>query len=350
MSELAKRAVQNPLLQPEQLKACRKDLKTICVLNPGAFEYQGRIGLLLRCCDTVATPETDKVSAIIMQNQKLEIKWFELNDPKLNYTDPRAFSYDGEIFLTTFSTLLPAWSDDGGKSFSPDYEHRIFPKLPHASYGLEDARVTRINEEYIIICTAVSANGAAPAMLKTSDWKHFSQTELILPPLNKDCALFPEKIEDHFYMLHRPTDPYCGNHIYLAESPDLSFWGKHHCLLKTRPNMWDSARIGAGAAPVKTPDGWLEIYHGADESGRYALGAFLLDLKNPRKVLARTRTPIMEPSAQYECKGFYSNCIFSNGQIVKDDTIILFYGAADQLTCRADFSIREILDFLKSNC
>jgi predicted GH43/DUF377 family glycosyl hydrolase len=115
--------------------------------------------------------------------------------------------------------------------------------------------------------------------------------------------------------------------------------------------MWDSARIGAGSAPIKTEQGWLEIYHGAEElpSGhRYCLGALLLDFDNPTKVIARSIDPIMEPTAPYEVEGFYGNVVFTNGQVVRGDEVLLYYGAADSYTCGARFSIKEILNSLGS--
>ncbi len=110
--------------------------------------------------------------------------------------------------------------------------------------------------------------------------------------------------------------------------------------------MWDSARVGAGAAPIKTPGGWLEIYHGANEKERYCLGALLLDLQEPRKVIARSKAPIMEPSAPYEQTGFFGNVIFTNGHLVDGDSLTIYYGASDSVICGVQFSIAEILKSL----
>ena len=99
--------------------------------------------------------------------------------------------------------------------------------------------------------------------------------------------------------------------------------------------MWDSARVGAGAAPIRTPEGWLEIYHGADERHRYCLGALLLDLEAPWKVIRRSREPIMEPIAEYEQTGFFGNVVFTNGHVVDGDTVTLYYGASDTVICGA---------------
>jgi predicted GH43/DUF377 family glycosyl hydrolase len=111
--------------------------------------------------------------------------------------------------------------------------------------------------------------------------------------------------------------------------------------------MWDSARIGAGAAPIHTQEGWLAIYHGADRESRYCLGAVLLDLRDPSKVLARSQYPIMEPLADYEKSGFFGNVIFTNGHFVDGDNLTLYYGASDSVICGARFSIRKILATLR---
>jgi predicted GH43/DUF377 family glycosyl hydrolase len=110
--------------------------------------------------------------------------------------------------------------------------------------------------------------------------------------------------------------------------------------------MWDSARVGAGAAPVRTEKGWLEIYHGANKDHRYCLGALLLDINDPTIVLARSTEPIMEPLQPYEQTGFFGNVVFTNGHYVDGDTIYMYYGASDEVICGATLSVSEILSTL----
>ena len=110
--------------------------------------------------------------------------------------------------------------------------------------------------------------------------------------------------------------------------------------------MWDSARVGAGGAPIKTNKGWLEIYHGANEAHQYCLGAFLMDIDDPGKVIARSVDPIMAPTEPYELSGFFGFVVFTNGHIVNGDRLTIYYGAADEFVCGAHFSIKEILDLL----
>jgi beta-1,2-mannobiose phosphorylase / 1,2-beta-oligomannan phosphorylase len=167
---------------------------------------------------------------------------------------------------------------------------------------------------------------------------------MIFPPHNKDCAIFGEKVNNRYYAFHRPSSPELGgNYIWISQSNDLLHWGNHQCIAKTRDHHWDSARVGAGAAPIRTSEGWLEIYHGANNDHRYCLGALLLDINDPSIVLARSEEPIMEPIEEYELSGFFGNVIFTNGQLVDGDTLIIYYGASDEVICLAEFSIKEIL-------
>ena len=169
----------------------------------------------------------------------------------------------------------------------------------------------------------------------------------MLPAHNKDCVIFEEKVGGKYYCLHRPSSPQIGgNYIWLAESADLVYWGNHQCIAKTRPGRWDSARVGAGAAPIRTPEGWLGIYHGADAEDRYSLEAMLLDLHEPWKVLARSQLPIMEPIADYERTGFFGNVIFTNGHLVDGDQVTIYYEASDSVVCAAHVSITMILQSL----
>jgi predicted GH43/DUF377 family glycosyl hydrolase len=107
--------------------------------------------------------------------------------------------------------------------------------------------------------------------------------------------------------------------------------------------MWDGVRVGAGASPIRTAKGWLIIYHGADARSRYCLGALLVDLKDPRQILARSQDPIMEPLELCETEGFFGNVVFTNGHLVDGDELTLFYGAADSVICAARLSIAAIL-------
>jgi len=347
MTDIAKRYKQNPILSPTNLKASEKNMDIECLLNPGVFEFDGKTWLLIRVAER--TIQKDGILSVPLYNDngKVEIINFDLKDPKLDASDSRVINYDGLDYLTTISHLRLVCSDDGIEFYEPEGYSSLFGEGEYESYGIEDCRVARIEDIYYLTYTMVSANGVGVGLRTTKDWKQFEKKGMIFSPHNKDCALFEEKINGKFYALHRPSSPELGgNYMWLAESPDGVHWGNHKCIAKTREGKFDSKRLGAGAAPIKTEKGWLEIYHGATEGNRYCLGAILLDLKDPSIVLARSDEAIMEPIAEYEQTGFFGNVVFTNGHIVKGDTIQMYYGASDEYVCEAKFSIKEILSKL----
>ena len=348
MKELAERFPENPILTPAALHPTREDMVVECLLNPGAFRFKGRTGLLVRVAER-PQQEEGWVSTPLLDPQSeggIRILRIRKDDPDLKFTDPRVFDYKGRGYLTTLSHLRLAWSEDG-VHFTPEDR----PTLPgdggHESFGIEDCRVEFIDGAYWLTYTAVSEFGVGVGLISTRDWRNFTRHGLIFPPHNKDCALFPEKINSFYHALHRPSGvDLGGNFIWISRSPDLLHWGDHRCIATTRRDGWDSQRIGAGAAPIRTPRGWLEIYHGATAGHRYCLGALLMDLDDPSRVLARSRDPIMQPVAEYEQKGFFGNVVFTNGQVVNGDQITIYYGASDSVICGARASVRAILDSL----
>ena len=348
--DLAQRFSNNPLLRPVDVKPSVEGAEVECLLNPGTFTFEGKIYLLMRVAERMV--QRDGFISTLVVDPKSEngvsVVEFALEDSLLSYDDARVFSYDGKTYLTTLSHLRLAESKDG-INFTAHDKPLILGEGKYESFGVEDCRVTQIGDEYHLTYTAVSEYGPAVGMQTTKDWKVFTQNGVILPPPNKDCAIFEEKINELYWCLHRPVvkvDSWSELNIWIATSPDFVHWGNNKCIAETRPGMWDSQRIGAGAAPIKTAHGWLEIYHGCDESSRYCLGALLLDLDDPTKVIARSNEPIMEPLAQYEKEGFFGNVVFTNGHLVDGDKITLYYGASDSVICAADMSIKAILKSL----
>jgi predicted GH43/DUF377 family glycosyl hydrolase len=348
MNDIANRHINNPLLSPKDLKPSDENMLIECLLNPGAFEFDGKKWLLLRVAERTIQKE-GLLSVPIYNNEgKVEILNFNLDDPKLNASDSRVIKYDGVDYLTTISHLRLVCSTDG-VHFEEDSNYPpIFGEGEYESYGIEDCRVSKVDDTFYLTYTMVSPNGVGVGLRTTKDWKSFEKKGMVFSPHNKDCAIFEEKINDKFYALHRPSSPELGgNYIWLAESPDGVHWGNHKCIAKTRAGKFDSKRLGAGAAPIKTDKGWLEIYHGATLENRYCLGAILLDLKDPSIVLARSEQPIMEPKESYERTGFFGEVIFTNGHIVDGDQLQMYYGAADEFVGLATFSIAAILKTLE---
>lgn len=317
------------------------------MLNPGVFVMDGRICMIIRVAERPEQKE-GKISFPVYEDNRFKVLEFDRDSPDIDLSDPRVINYKGQDYLTTLSYLRLVFSDDGVHFYEDSKYPPVFGSGFYESFGIEDCRVATMDDGYCLTFTEVSPVAVGVGMMRTRDFRHFTHEGMIFPPHNKDCALFEEKIDGRYYALHRPSSPELGgNYMWIAESPDRIHWGRHKCVATTRKGFFDSARLGAGASPIRTDEGWLEIYHGADSSNRYCLGAMLLDLKDPSKVLARGSEPIMEPVAPYEQTGFFGNVVFTNGQIVDGDTVHIYYGASDEVICKADFSIKEILAMLK---
>lgn len=322
-------------------------MEVTCLLNPGVFEFQGKSWLLLRVAERPVQVSGKTSFPVLTEAGGIRILEFDNADPDLDLSDPRIVRYQGRDYLTTMSHLRLVSSTDGIRFSQPAGTSPILGRGALETFGIEDCRVTRLGSEFCLTYTAVSENGVGVGLKTTSDWLELRGRGMILPPHNKDCAIFEEHINGLYYALHRPSSPELGgNYIWIAESPDLIHWGNHRCIAQSRPGMWDSARVGAGAAPIRTERGWLEIYHGATKQNRYCLGALLLDLNEPWRVLARSTEPIMEPREEYERSGFFGEVIFTNGHLRNGDNLTIYYGASDLVICAARFSISEILDSL----
>ncbi|WP_291153255.1 glycoside hydrolase family 130 protein [Flavobacterium sp. UBA7680] len=352
MKDIAKRFADNPLLSPADIPASREGLEITCLLNPGVFQYENKTWLVVRVAERPKQKDNIISFPILTETGSIQIIEIAKNDPELIATDARVINYKGVDYLTTLSHLRLLCSQDGHNFYEPENYPSLVGEGILETFGIEDCRVAEIEGTYYLTFTSVSDNGVGVGLRTTTDWKNFTKHGMILPAHNKDCAIFEEKINGLFYALHRPSSvDIGGNYIWIASSPDGIHWGNHHCIIKTRKGLWDSKRVGAGAAPIKTDKGWLEIYHGANENHQYCLGAFLMDLKDPSKVIARTIEPIMVPTTEYELSGFFGNVVFTNGHIVEPDgdTLTMYYGASDEFVCGAQFSIKEILLLLKNS-
>lgn len=346
--DIAKRFSENPILSPRSIQPSMSGMEVVCLLNPGVFTYENKSWLLLRVAERPKQIKGKISFPVFNKAGEVEILSFNQDDPDLDATDPRVIIYKGAFYLTTLSHLRLVNSTDNKRFSEPPGYSPIIGKGSQESFGIEDCRVATMADGYHLTYTKVSPHAVGVGYMTTTNWKDFNRVGMIFPPHNKDCALFEEKINDRYYALHRPSSPELGgNYIWLSQSPDRLHWGNHQLLAATRRGRWDSARVGAGAAPIRTEKGWLEIYHGATKENRYCLGALLLDLNDPSIVLARSEEPIMEPIMDYEKTGFFGNVVFTNGHLVNGDTVTIYYGASDEVICGAEFSINEVLKTLK---
>jgi len=340
-----KRLDANPLLTPAEVKPTRDDLEVICTFNPGAVRVGDEIILLVRIAERPIIDGND-VATIIYDTDAGELKVvrFRRDDPDLDIRDPRLVVYKGKTMLTSISHLRVARSTDGA-NFTFDAEPGIYPSTPYETYGCEDARITHIDGRYYVNYSAMSAKGVATALAVTDEFRKFRKLGVIFPTYNKDVCIFPEKFDGMYACRHRPFKTMFNTaSIWTASSPDLIHWGRHEMTMEPLAGTWQSERIGCGAPPIRTPEGWLEIFHASDDRGRYRLGAMLSDLQRPQQLLHRSSRPVLQPEADYELTGLYGNCVFSNGAIAETDgTLTIYYGAADSVCAAATTTIQEMI-------
>jgi predicted GH43/DUF377 family glycosyl hydrolase len=348
------RAQMNPLISPLHVTPSSEEMRVVSAFNAATATVGGETFLLLRVAEVPKEVGADEVAVPVVAwtagTPGIEVRRFALDTPGLDLSDPRAVIYEGEIYLSSLSHLRLARSTDG-YHFTIDTVPALFPTEPYEEYGLEDPRMTSIDGTVYINYTAVSRYGVGVALASTQNFATYTKHGMILAPENKNVVIFPEKIGGQYMMIHRPSTTGLGNQqMWVAASHDLLHWGMHVPLMGKRPGMWDSMRLGAGAVPIKTDYGWLEIYHGVNPEQGYCLGAVLLDLEDPTQILARSSIPFLIPETEYERVGFYGNVVFTCGavatQVENAAVVRIYYGAADQYTCRADIALEDILDSL----
>ena len=216
-----------------------------------------------------------------------------------------------------------------------------------------DPRVTWLEDRYYVTwCNGY--HGPTIGLGWTSDFVTFHQLENAFLPFNRNGVLFPRRIADRYAMLSRPSDnghtPF--GDIFFSESQDLVHWGRHRHVMGPAPWTWASTKVGAGPTPIETPEGWLLLYHGVLTSCNgfvYSMGAALLDLDEPWKVIARGHDYLLSPQVPYEQIGDVPNVVFPCAALVDRDAdrLTIYYGAADTVTCLAHAHLSEILGSLR---
>ena len=217
-----------------------------------------------------------------------------------------------------------------------------------------DPRVTWLEDRfYVTWCNGY--NGPTIGVAYTYDFETFYQMDNAFLPFNRNGVLFPRRIGDHYAILSRPSDnghtPF--GDIFYSESPDLVHWGRHRHVMAPEPWTWQSTKVGAGPTPIETDEGWLLIYHGVLTSCNgyvYSMGAALLDLDEPWKIVARSRDYLLSPQVSYEQVGDVQNVVFPCAALVDrpTDRLTIYYGAADTVTCMAHGYLSEIVVFTRS--
>ncbi|MFC1763479.1 glycoside hydrolase family 130 protein [Planctomycetota bacterium] len=345
-----KRYERNPLLAPADIPPLHHEGEIIGVFNAGVARWGEETILLLRVAERPHQHADSQVRTFVYDPdaKAWSVRSFSIDDPTCDFSDERLVVTHGVTYLTSLSYLRVARSHNGF-DFTLDEGVLLSPNNAYEAFGLEDPRITFIDGTYFIHYVAVSPWGVCTVLARTSDFRTVERQGIIFGPENKDVAIFPERLNGKYYCLHRPTAPFAQhNEIWLAESPDLMCWGNHRHLLGLRDGAWDSHKIGAGAPPVRINEGWLEIYHGANDSNCYCLGALLLDAEEPQRILARSQDPILVPEMDYECQGFFGQVVFTCGLLHEEQLLKIYYGASDTSIAYVEIPIGDVLSSMEA--
>jgi len=329
------------IIKKSDLLPSRSDFFVMGAFNPAVIAKGDETIMLVRVAEAVKPTQNRSVIVPTISGHSIHFIELDRQNPDYDFSDARVVRNHHQNYLTSLSHFRVARSRDG-VNFTFDGT-RIFPETEYESYGIEDPRITEINGCYYITYSAISQHGINVALMVTSDFHSFTRLGIILPSDNKDCVIFPSKVNGRYFALHRPSKSDFGHlDIWTAESCDLLHWGNHKVLLGARLSYVESTRLGAGAVPFLTERGWLVIYHSADATHRYQLVAMLLDANDPNKVLMRSKKPLILPEESYETSGFFPDVVFTCGLIHDDDGITVYYGACDENIARCHLKMEEV--------
>ena len=266
---------------------------------------------------------------------------FRVDDTTRTMNLHAGFSADGIAWDIAASPIRFEPGDARVRQIQETFEHAY------------DPRVTWLEDRYYVTwCNGY--HGPTIGLASTDDFQTFRQLDNAFLPYNRNGVLFPRRIGGRYAMLSRPSDtghtPF--GDIFFSESPDLVHWGRHRHVMAPLPWTWQSTKLGAGPIPIETDAGWLLIYHGVLTSCNgfvYSMGAALLDLDEPWKVVARGRDYLLSPRTLYEQVGDVPNVVFPCSALVDRDLdrATIYYGAADTVVCMAHGRLSDIVRFVR---
>lgn len=251
------------------------------------------------------------------------------------------------------SHFYTARSDDGIR-FTLDTREIDYPLRPlEKERGVIrfDMRITAMEGTfYCYHCCWLHGLGSTVAVAKTDDFVHFTPIGGCSTPTNRNALLFPGKIGGRYCRLERPEGQ--AQIMWVSYSPDLVYWGDSRPIMIPETS-WNFAKNGAGMVPIRTPHGWLEVYHAVSTpppAGNYYLGAALLDLEDPSRVVAAPRKFLLAPVHDYECRGQVPNVVFTSGAVqFPDGRLNIYYGGADQCVALATTTVDELVEFCRKH-
>jgi predicted GH43/DUF377 family glycosyl hydrolase len=277
--------------------------------------------------------------------------------------NPAAIREDDHVHLIyravegdNYSTLGYAKLDRSGKIMERWPQPILRREAPYEQRGVEDPRIAKFDNRYYLVYVAYDSVTVRVCLASTTDFKKVEKHGIIIPDLwDKDAMFFPELVKNKMILMHR-LEPNIQlaffNDMEQLLKPEKDYWQKHLTALDEytamRPQYWwEAKKIGGGAPPIPTKEGWLVIYHGVDDKLVYRAGAALLDYENPLRVIARFPDPILEPERQFEKVGDVPNVVFPTGTAIFDDELLVYYGGADKAIGMGTASLEELLHELK---
>lgn len=275
-----------------------------------------------------------------------------------------AVKHDGKYLLVFRShrrngrsILGLAESDDGfrftvrDKPFLEPATSGVFAE--YEEYGVEDCRVCPLDGEYLLTYSAYSRHGVRIALAKTQDFDRVQRIALITQADVRNVVIFPDRFDGRYARLDRPHSHISPWSIWISYSPDLVHWGDSRVVIKPCRYHWDQMKVGPGATPIRTSEGWLNVYHGVFETmdgGVYRLGVALHDLEDPRKVLGVADEWILQPEDAWELTGYVPNVVFTCGAVPEEDgTLKLYWGGADTVTCAGVARIDDLVSLCRNS-
>jgi predicted GH43/DUF377 family glycosyl hydrolase len=247
--------------------------------------------------------------------------------------------------LRTGRSIIGLARGPDGFHFTADPEPFLTPT--GEEFSIEDPRVTSIEGKYLITYSSYSRDGVQIALSKTHDFHHLERIGLITEADYRNVVIFPERFDGLYARLDRPHSEIAPWSVWISYSPDLRFWGESQLIMRPVQYHWDEMKIGPGAPPIKTNQGWLSIYHGVFQTmdgSVYRLGVALHDLRNPAKIIGVGDSWILQPEDPWEVTGYVHNVVFTCGAVAESDgTVKVYWGGADTVMCVGEANISDLV-------
>jgi len=368
------------IIKPIDFKPSSKDFEIIGTINPAVARLSnGDILLYVRVIEKLIKDEDKEFVYSPRMIGKKDFKYTLDKFPKSSITEKNPLDFvflDGTKRLTFISHLRKIILDSNGLKIKKiEQKPSFFGIRDDGEFGIEDPRITKIKDRYIMTYVTLSKYGDISVSYAISkDLKNWRRKGVMFQEQNKDVIIFPEIIGDHYIAINRPEGNFQFSlpHMWLSYSKDLKHWGHPKPLILSKSKIgWDSGRVGSGTPPIKTKKGWLILYHAVEEKKvndyflikllkktlglsniitQYNVGAVILKLENPSEILMKTKDPLFSPTKKYE-KGVIEkkNVIFPTGMVLSNNKkdLLIYSGAGDVMTEVKKISINEIMKALR---